>query len=57
MIHGASDPIVPYSLGKRLWEAAPAGQEFVSVQNAGHNNLQQTAGGMYEEALGRWLGS
>lgn len=57
MIHGTADRIVPYALGRRLWEAAPKGREFVSVPDAGHNNLQQTAGGLYEKALQRWLAS
>ena len=55
MIHGTGDRIVPYSLGERLWRAAPNGREFLSVHNAGHNNLQQVAGRSYEEALARWL--
>jgi pimeloyl-ACP methyl ester carboxylesterase len=55
MIHGTHDRIVPYALGKQLWAACPVGSEFVSVWQAGHNNLQQAAGGLYEEKLGRWL--
>ena len=56
MIHGTHDRLVPYVLGKRLWEACPVGREFISVWKAGHNDLQQTAGGLYEETLARWLG-
>jgi uncharacterized protein len=55
MIHGTHDRIVPYSLGKRLFEASSTGREFITVEGAGHNNLQQVAAGLYEETLSRWL--
>ena len=55
MIHGTSDRIVPYQLGRRLYESCPTQKEFVSVVGAGHNNLQQKANGLYEATLRRWI--
>lgn len=55
MIHGTSDRIVPFKLGKKLFEHCPSPKEFLEVTGAGHNNLQQKAAGAYENALSRWL--
>lgn len=54
-IHGNNDWVVNYSLGSRLFENCPTGQEFVTIEGAGHNNLQRVAAGRYEATLDRWL--
>jgi hypothetical protein len=37
LIHSINDEIVPYSLGRRLYEAAPGPKEFVKIRG-GHNS-------------------
>lgn len=54
-IHGDDDRVVNYSLGRRLFDACPRGREFVTIEGAGHNNLQYAASGRYEEILARWV--
>ena len=55
MMHGRSDRVVRYALGRKLYERYKGPKEFVSVVGAGHNNLQKAARGLYEETLQRWL--
>ncbi len=55
MIQGTHDKIVPYHLGRKLWDACSTGEEFLSVWQAGHNNLQQASEGLYQETLFKWL--
>jgi hypothetical protein len=57
MIHGTHDRIVPYTLGKQLVEASLNGRELLAVNRAGHNDLQQTAGEVYQQTIARWLNS
>ena len=38
-IHGEFDRVIPWSFGKRLYEAAPNPKELLLITNAGHNNL------------------
>ncbi len=39
VIHGTNDRLVPYRLGKKLYEKAKHPKEFISVEGGGHNNL------------------
>lgn len=55
MIHGTQDRVVPFTLGRALYQSCLSDKEFVEVSGAGHNNLQQKAGGLYENTLSRWL--
>jgi uncharacterized protein len=50
-IQGDRDEVIPYSLGRRLFDAAPAPKEFWTVSGAGHNNLIEAAGPAYSEHL------
>lgn len=49
VIHGVPDEVVPYELGQRLFEAAPAEssngikKKFVDLPGAGHNNIYHVA--------------
>ena len=36
--HGDADQVVPYQLGKRLFDAAPGRKQFVTIVAAGHND-------------------
>jgi hypothetical protein len=55
MIHGNRDEIVPYRLGKKLYEVAPPPKLFYEVTGAGHNDLVWTAGPEYSKRLGEFL--
>ncbi|MEH6478192.1 MAG: alpha/beta hydrolase [Sneathiella sp.] len=39
IMHGTNDKVIPFELGKRLAELAPAGTKFLAIDGAGHNNL------------------
>ena len=45
--HGDKDDIVPISLGRELFEAAPEPKEFVVIPGAGHNDTYFVAGPEY----------
>ena len=51
VIHGKSDEVIPFECGEKLFEAANDPKRFLWVENAGHNNLTQTAGDLYSEML------
>ena len=52
VIHGTDDQIVPYDLGKKLYEAAKHPKEFITVEKAGHSNLYDFKVG---EKVVEWL--
>jgi hypothetical protein len=51
VIHGMEDKIVPFRLGKRLFELAPPPKSFYAVPAAGHNDLPWIAGSEYGRQL------
>jgi fermentation-respiration switch protein FrsA (DUF1100 family) len=55
MIHGDRDRIVPYPLGRSLFEAAPEPKHFTTVRGAGHNDTVQVGGRPYLDRIGRFL--
>lgn len=51
--HGTVDEVVPFELGKQLFDAAPGdGKEFLSQPGMGHNQPQPPA---YYDRLAEWL--
>ena len=46
-IHGTRDEIVPFSLGRRLFERSPPPKYFVSLEGAGHNDTYLVGGSRY----------
>jgi len=54
-IHGNRDEIVPFRLGRRLFELAAPPKEFYEVPGAGHNDLIDTAGIEYLNRLRSFL--
>lgn len=54
-IHGNRDEIVPFRLGRRLYELAAPPKEFYEVSGAGHNDLIDTAGIEYLNRLRSFL--
>jgi fermentation-respiration switch protein FrsA (DUF1100 family) len=52
VIHGEQDELIPCSMGRALYRAAPAqARRLWTVKGAGHNNLRATAGAEYAERL------
>ena len=49
VIHGTSDRIIPYSMGKEIFEHARVAKKFVTIKGANHNNLHD----VYEQEY--WL--
>ena len=54
VIHGDSDEVIDYRLGKALYEAAPEPKTLWTVRGAGHNDLVFAAGPAYAEHLGKF---
>ncbi len=52
-VHGDEDEIVPYRLGRALFQAANEPKQFVTVVGGDHNNLYTKS---YVKALDRFLG-
>ena len=50
-IHGTADEIIPFRLGRRLFDAAPEPKAFYEVPGAGHNNVYLDGGEAYLERL------
>jgi fermentation-respiration switch protein FrsA (DUF1100 family) len=53
--HGDRDEIVPYELGRKLFDAAPEPKAFETIEGAGHNDTTQVGGRSYFERIGRFL--
>ncbi|HZH29161.1 MAG TPA: alpha/beta hydrolase [Pyrinomonadaceae bacterium] len=50
-IHSPADEIIPYRLGRRLFDAARPPKEFYEVKGASHNLMYEIGGAPYYEAL------
>jgi len=50
-IHGTSDAIIPFTLGRELYKAAPQPKEFYSIVGAGHNNTWSVGGKEYFDTI------
>lgn len=55
MIHGTADKIVPFRLGRQLYESCATPKEMLTVHGAGHNDVMAKAGMSYQTTLNRWL--
>jgi fermentation-respiration switch protein FrsA (DUF1100 family) len=55
VIHGTADQTIPFSHGQKLFAAAPEPKYRLWVEGAGHNDLVETAGEAYWQALERFL--
>jgi len=54
-LHGDRDEVVPWALGRRLFEAAPEPKSFETIAGAGHNDVVQAGGRAYLDAIARFL--
>ncbi|MDX1649885.1 MAG: alpha/beta hydrolase, partial [Myxococcota bacterium] len=51
VMHGDRDEIIPFELGRRLFERAPEPKRFRTIPGAGHNDTVQVGGPARLEAL------
>lgn len=51
VIHGNQDEIVPFEMGRAVFEAAAGPKWFWEVAGAGHNDIVDTAGPRYRQRL------
>ena len=56
-IHGEQDEVVPFRLGKKLYELAPPPKDFYSIPGAMHNALPWVAGPEYTTRIREFLKS
>ena len=53
--HGTADTLVPFDLGRKLFDAAPGSQKtFFTIEGGGHNDPEPPA---YDAALDEYLAS
>jgi fermentation-respiration switch protein FrsA (DUF1100 family) len=55
VIHGTKDRVIPYSMGRELFNAINSPKEFVAINGAGHNDLQGVFAESYWLAIYRFL--
>ena len=55
VLHGDSDEIVPFEMGREVFEAAPEPKRFYRIRGAGHNDTYAVGGAPYLDALGSFL--
>lgn len=55
IIHGNMDEIIPFSMGERLFQAAPEPKVFHAVKGAGHNDTWVIGGKKYFETLAKFI--
>jgi uncharacterized protein len=51
IVHGTRDEVVPFFMGRRLFEAALEAKLFLAVEGAGHNDILEVGGQSYLEHL------
>ena len=56
-IHSPADEMVPYRLGRQLFDAASPPKEFYEVQGASHNETDMVGGRAYFETIGEFARS
>jgi fermentation-respiration switch protein FrsA (DUF1100 family) len=54
-VHSRSDEVVPFTLGRRLFEAAAEPKSFYEVVGAGHNETYLVGGEAYFDALATFV--
>jgi len=55
VLHGDHDGVVPFALGRRLFEAAPEPKRFYAIPGADHNDTYLVGGEAYWKAIASFL--
>ena len=53
-LHASDDGVIPFEFGKRLFDAAPAPKEFVTL-TGGHDRAFAADSATYYAAIGKWI--
>ena len=56
IIHGDHDEVVPYFMGKQLFEEYHGAKQIVTIKNAGHNDLQEVDPELYWGTIEKFTG-
>lgn len=56
-IHSPNDEMVPYRMGRRLYDAAQEPKQFYEVAGASHNTMDMVGGRAYFDAIGNFVRS
>lgn len=51
IVHGTRDPVIPFAMGRRLYEAAREPRFFLAIEGAGHDDPYVVGGEKYFERL------
>jgi pimeloyl-ACP methyl ester carboxylesterase len=57
VIHGDADRVVPYQLGRALFDRLPQGTRFVTIPGGDHNDLRPADERVYWDAVGAFVAS
>jgi fermentation-respiration switch protein FrsA (DUF1100 family) len=57
VIHGDQDEVIPFELGRKLFEMAPEPKALWRVEQAGHNDILEVAGPAYSDRLAAFYNS
>ncbi|GJM29836.1 MAG: alpha/beta hydrolase [Cyclobacteriaceae bacterium] len=55
IIHGDKDEVVPYTMGKNLYDVFQGKKKMVTIKNGGHNNLTEEDANLYWGEINRFL--
>lgn len=55
IVHGTKDGLIPFSMGKRLFERAPEPKFLFPIPGAGHNDILQVGSESYLKRLGEFI--
>ena len=55
IVHGTLDEVIPFSMGQRLYQAAPEPKSFFAVEGAGHNDVFAIGGEQYLRRLREFI--
>ena len=54
-LHGTEDEIIPFIMGRKLFEAAGEPKEFYAIKGAGHNDTYHVGGKEYFDTIDRFI--
>jgi len=55
IVHGTRDEVIPFSMGQRLYQAAPEPKSFFALEGAGHNDVLAVGGKQYLSRMRRFI--
>jgi fermentation-respiration switch protein FrsA (DUF1100 family) len=55
VVHGTKDEILPFSMGREIFDQASTQKSFVAIEGGGHNNLSQVDPEKYWGAIAKFI--